>query len=272
MSTPTRCPACNTPTLLPAGSDRQSRVVCAHCGGCWELGNGRVEVNTLECPGCHWRPVCESRPTFLVDAMSCFHRLADGTCIFVRPLLYSDRHDLAESFQHLSGESRRHRFFSAPMALSDEDLEYLTNIDYSNHFAFAAFARNGSEIRGVGVARYIRDPARTTHAEAAVTVLDAYQRRGLGTLLLRLLADQAQCNGVTTFVSYVLWDNQKVLDGLRGAGALIEPDEPGIARVEIAIPDPEEPTRTSRIRTTLRNFAQATRVFLGLEPGRASQR
>lgn len=124
-------------------------------------------------------------------------------------------------------------------------------------------AIDAPENRGVGIARYIRDPARTKLAEAAVTVLDAYQHRGLGTLLLQLLADQAQRNGITTFVSYVLWDNQEVLNGLSEAGALVEPDEPGVARVEIDIPDPEEPTRTSAIRSTLGHFAGATRVFLG---------
>ncbi len=217
----------------------------------------------MACPGCQQRPVCESRPTPLVNEISSFHELDDGTPILVRPLLYSDRYQLAENYQHLTDESRRLRFFSARKQLSDDDLEYLTNIDYDNHFAWAAFALDAPEDRGVGVARYIRDPTRTTLAEAAVTVLDAYQHRGLGTLLLQLLADQAQRNGITTLVSYVLWDNQEVLDGLSEAGALIEPDEPGIARVEIGIPDPEEPSRTSWFRTTLRHFAGATRVVLG---------
>ena len=218
----------------------------------------------MACPGCRQRPVCESRPTALVDEMSSSHQLVDGTPVLVRPLLYSDRYQLAESYRHLTGESRRLRFFSAHKELSDGELEYLTNIDYDNHFAWAAFAVDAPEDRGVGVARYIREPVRTTLAEAAVTVLDAYQRRGLGTLLLQLLADQAQRNGITTLVSYVLWDNLEVLDSLSDAGALVQPDEPGIARVEIDLPDLEEPTQMSGIiRTTLRHFAGASRVVLG---------
>ena len=222
----------------------------------------------MACPGCHQRVVCESRPTALVDAMSSVHELADGTRIRVRPLLYADRYELAEGYQHLSGESRRLRFFSPPRALSDGDVEYLTNIDYIDHFAWAAFAIDAPGSPGVGVARYIRDRAQATHAECAVTVLDTYQNRGLGTLLLLLLADQAQRNGITTFVSYVLWDNQQVLDGLTAAGARIGPEEPGVARVEMDIPAAEELTRLPGIRVALRHFARATRVFLGLRPAK----
>jgi len=259
-----RCPACGSPALLPAGPAGEVRAVCGHCGRCWQTGAGPVEVDTLACPGCSQRAVCESRPTALVEEASSVHHLADGTRVLVRPFLYSDRHELAQGYQQLSGESRRRRFFFAPAALSDDDLEYLANIDYRDHFALAAVALDTPGDPGVGVARYIRAPDRPTHAEAAVTVLDSYQRRGLGTLLLLLLADQAQRNGITTFDSYVLWDNLEVLDALRAAGARVEPDEPGIARVEIDIPAPEEPTRRSGIRAALRHFARASRVFLGL--------
>lgn len=216
--------------------------------------------------------MCESRPTGLVDELTSRHTLSDGTRILVRPLLYSDRYELSEGFQHLSAQSRRLRFFTAPEALSDDDLEYLTNIDYTDHFAWAAFAADVPGTPGVGVARYIRDPERRTHAEAAVTVLDSYQHRGLGTLLLLLLADRAQRAGVTTFVSYVLWDNKDALEGLREAGASIEADEPGIARVELDIPAPEEPKRLPRMRTALSHFASATRVLLGLPAGAALYR
>lgn len=199
--------------------------------------------------------------------MSSEHELADGTRIGIRPLLYSDRHQLAEGYQHLSGESRRLRFFTPPSGLSAQDLEYLTNIDYHDHFAWAAFALDSPASPGVGVARYIRERARPDHAEVAVTVVDAYQNRGLGSLLLLLLAEEARRKGITTFVSYVLWDNENVLAGLRAAGARVEPEEPGVARVEIDIPPPEEPTLVEVIRAALREFARATLVFLGFEPG-----
>ena len=161
--------------------------------------------------------------------------------VLVRPLLYSDRHDLADAYLHLTVGSRRRRFLAAPTELSEDDLEYLTNIDYSNHFALAAFAvdQDGLAGPGVGVGRFVRDRVIPSHAEVAITVVDVFHHRGIGRLLLLLLAERAGSRGITTFISYVRWDNDEALAGLREAGALVEPYEPGIALVEMEIPAPE---------------------------------
>ena len=180
----------------------------------------------------------------------------------MRPLQLSDRHELAIGYEHLSAEARRRRFFTAPSRLSEADLEYLTDLDYHDHFAWAAFAIDERGQPGIGVARYIRDPTQPDHAEVAVTVLDDYQHRGLGTLLLEMLADHARDNGITTFVSHILWDNREILDTLAAAGARIEPEEPGVARVAIEIPAHESPTLVGLIRTALRAFGRPTREVL----------
>ena len=210
----------------------------------------------------------ESSPTSMAESMGSIHELADHTRVLVRPLLQSDRHELAIGYEHLSAEARRLRFFTAPSRLSDADLEYLTNLDYHDHFAWAAFAIDEPGQPGISVARYIRDPTHPDHAEVAVTVLDDYQHRGLGTLLLKMLADHARSNGITTFVSHILWDNREILETLAAAGARIEPEEPGVARVAIEIPAPESPTLVSLVRAALRAFGRATREVLesGAEP------
>ena len=192
----------------------------------------------MTCAGCGRRVICESRPTPLAESLSTVHELRDRWPVMVRPLLYSDRFELALGYQRLSPEARRLRFFVAPEALSGADLEYLANLDYRDHFAWASFALDEPGWPGAGVARYIRDPARPTQAEAAVTVLSAYQHRGLGTLLLKMLADEARRHGIAVLVSHVLWDNVEALRALAGAGAdvRITAEEPGVARVEIEIP------------------------------------
>jgi len=204
----------------------------------------------------------ESPPTSMPESTGSVHELADHTHVLVRPLLHSDRHELAIGYEHLSAEARRLRFFSAPARLSDADLEYLTNLDYHDHFAWAAFAIDEPGQPGIGVARYIRDPTHPSHAEVAVTVLDDYQHRGLGTLLLEMLADHARRNGITTFVSHILWDNREILETLAAAGARIEPEEPGVARVAIEIPAPESPTLLRLVRAVLQAFGRATREVL----------
>ncbi|MGA2211062.1 MAG: GNAT family N-acetyltransferase [Acidimicrobiales bacterium] len=203
----------------------------------------------------------ESVPTDPASSAS-VHELADHTRVLVRPVRPTDRHELAVGYEHLSAQARHLRFFTAPSRLSDADLEYLTNLDLKCHFAWAAFALDEPGQPGIGVARYIRDHAQSDHAEVAVTVLDDYQRRGLGTLLLRMLADQARHNGITTFVGHILWDNRELLETLSAAGARVEPEEPGVARVAMDIPSVEGPKLLSVVRTALGAMARATRVVV----------
>lgn len=232
-----RCPSCGSAALQQAGFAGVVRRVCARCGSCWDVGGADPGlVDSIACPGCPSRGVCESRPTALTASMTHHHTLEDGTAVLVRPLLYSDRLELAAAFQELSPAARRMRFLHPPDHLDERDLEYLTNLDYFDHFALAAFAEDEPGRPGIAVARYIRDPEDAGTAEVAVTVLDAYQRRGLGTLLLIALADLAVERGVRTFVSYVRWDNVNAVVGLTDFGARIRPDEPGVARVEIDLP------------------------------------
>jgi GNAT superfamily N-acetyltransferase len=219
----------------------------------------------MACSGCGQRAICESRPTRLVCAATSEHVLAGGTRVLIRPLLYSDRREIAAGYQQLSDQARRLRFFSAPPDLSDADLEYLANLDYRDHFAWAAFALDEAGQPGVGVARYIRRRDEPSQAEAAVTVLDGYGHRGLGTLLLVMLAERARQNGIATFVSYVLWANEDVINALVTAGARVEPAEPGVARVEIDLPGDDDTGMLAGIGAALRTFARSTLALLGLD-------
>ena len=90
--------------------------------------------------------------------------------------------------------------------------------------------------KGVGVARYVREADDPTVAEVAVTVLDAYQRRGIGTLLTRTLGEVAAENGIRSFVNYVQWENAAAIELLTDEESRITPAEPGVARIEVDLP------------------------------------
>ena len=127
------------------------------------------------------------------------HVVGDGLRVLVRPLVAADRAELAAGYRKLSSRSRHTRFFAPPEELDEDDLDYLTLLDYDDHYALAAFALDAPGRPGIGVARYVRERDCPSHAEVAVTVLDGYQRRGLGTLLMRLLAcdrGDARCQHV----------------------------------------------------------------------------
>ena len=56
-------------------------------------------------------------------------------------------------------------------------------------------------------------------------MLDAYQKRGIATALLQRMAREAWGNGIRTFTASVMWENRKLLDGLRTFGADIKPGD-----------------------------------------------
>ena len=122
-------------------------------------------------------------------------RLHSGDWVSIRPLCPQDAPALATAVERLSALSRYRRFHSALPRLTDEMITYFTEIDHHDHEALVAVLPGTGGII-VGVARFIRDPAHPDTAEVAVVVADSWQRRGLGTVLLRRLARRANEVGI----------------------------------------------------------------------------
>jgi GNAT superfamily N-acetyltransferase len=176
-------------------------------------------------------------------------QLRDGTPVLVRPIRPGDKALLRKGFEHLSEESRFHRFLAPISELGEGMLAYLTEIDYVDHFAWVAVLADDPE-EGIGVARYVRLQDDPQIAEAAVTVIDEYQGRGLGSTLLGLLAAQALESGITAFRAYVLEDNAPMRELLEGLGAQAHHDSPGVlvfdAPLELERPHESPPLRVLR--------------------------
>jgi GNAT superfamily N-acetyltransferase len=168
-----------------------------------------------------------------------FHTtLRDGTPVLIRPVRPDDKALLADGFARLSDESRVRRFLAPVAQLSDAMLAYLTEVDGVDHFAWVAVHGDHPDL-GLGVARYVRLKDEPSVAEAAITVVDEYQGRGLGTVLLGLLAARARGNGITSFRAYVLKDNAPMLDLLEEVGASARHDSPGVLAMDVPL-DPEQ--------------------------------
>lgn len=132
------------------------------------------------------------------------YRLADGAKVHVRHVRPSDERVLRVAFRALSARSRYQRFLGPVSELSDSHWRYLCDVDGRDHVAFVAF---DGESHAVGVARFIRQWTAPSVAEVAITVADAWQRRGLGSLLMALLVETARSVGVDAFVAYALPNN-----------------------------------------------------------------
>lgn len=181
--------------------------------------------------------------------------LPRGGRIRIRPIVPEDRDLLLWGFDHMSEESRYRRFMGLKK-LSDTDLDYLTNVDYTNHFAWVAFAHDEPHEPGVGVARYVRSKIDPEEAEAAVTVLDDWHHRGIGTLLLEALAAVALENGIQRFIGYVLVDNRPMLELLKGLGARLSTDSPGVERMTLELPKQLDELKGSPLYRVLRAVAR----------------
>jgi RimJ/RimL family protein N-acetyltransferase len=170
------------------------------------------------------------------------HVLVDGTLVTIRPITPSDRDELRRQFMRLSPESRYRRFFHAVTEPTDEMLAYLTEVDGEDHFAVVAVI-DSLDLRtdqGVGVGRFLRLPDEPDTAEAAVTVVDDFQRRGLGKILLATLADAAKERGIRKFRGEVLTSNDPMRRLLEEAGATATEEAAGTTTFDVPLDAPAE--------------------------------
>jgi RimJ/RimL family protein N-acetyltransferase len=118
----------------------------------------------------------------------------------------TDQLQLRRFFYRLSPETLYRRFHSPIARPEQAQPQRLLDIDHHDREAVVAVV--GGEI--VGVARYARRPGADV-AEVAVVVADRWQRQGLATRMLTVLAELAQAAGVRRFTLEMQADNQPVL-------------------------------------------------------------
>lgn len=133
------------------------------------------------------------------------HTLRDGALVRVRHLRPSDEAAMRAAFRELSSRSRYQRFMAPLSELTDSMWHYLCDVDGRDHVALVAFP--ATELRIIGVTRFIRQSTDPATAELAVTIADRWQRRGLGSLMLARIADEARRRGIAAFVAHTLPGN-----------------------------------------------------------------
>lgn len=154
--------------------------------------------------------------------------LRDGTLAEMRPIGPDDRGLIVEGLSQMSAQSRFARFGSGISNLSAAELRYLTEVNQVSHVAWGATIDD----EPAGVGRYIVDGA--GDAEIAITVVDRYQRKGLGRVLFDALAASARASGIESFHFAIEPWNRTVLRMLPG----IEVEQDGsdgmlIGRIEV---------------------------------------
>lgn len=164
--------------------------------------------------------------------------LRDGTEVTIRLLRPDDKDLLRDGFEKLSPESRYLRFFTPKATLTDEELRYLTEIDYVTHFAIGAVTTTERGDEGLGIARFIAIPDEDSVAEAAIAVLDHMHGQGLGTLLFQRLVAAARERNIARLRCEVLGTNKPMQDFLQQLTSSVATRwHAGVATIDLAVPD-----------------------------------
>ena len=158
--------------------------------------------------------------------------LRDGSRVLVRPVRPDDKALFRAAWERFGPDSRYRRFMGAKRALSGRELAYFTEVDHVDHEAIGA--RDAESGAGVGVARYVRLTGQPAVAEAAVSVVDAWQGRGLGGELLRRLTGHAREHGVERFQASLFAYNHSMLALFEDVGE-VQVQERGLGQIEIDV-------------------------------------
>jgi acetyltransferase len=138
-------------------------------------------------------------------------KLKDGKKVTIRPIRPEDEPVMVHFHEALSERSVYLRYFS-PLKLSERVAHTrLTRIcfnDYDREIALVAELNDGKgKAQILGVARLSKLHG-SNAGEFAVVVIDAFQRKGLGTELTKRLVQIAKNEKMTSLVAYTLRENK----------------------------------------------------------------
>jgi RimJ/RimL family protein N-acetyltransferase len=140
-------------------------------------------------------------------------RLRDERTVTIRAIRPDDKGRITDVIREMSSESLYRRMFSVKRDLSDHELRQLTEVDFDKIVALVAIMKEAEQDRIVGGGRYVRcgEPPAAQKAEIAFLIDDAYQGRGIGSLIFRHLVSIASAAGVKTLEAEVLPSNDGML-------------------------------------------------------------
>jgi GNAT superfamily N-acetyltransferase len=155
--------------------------------------------------------ILAGRPTSFTSPSGHRAIARDGSVVYLRQLRRDERELVAWFFAGLSADSRQRRFLQPMPRLPEARLGRLADVDGRRHVAIVAIVDGEC----VGIASYVALADEPGAAEVAVAVVDRYQGRGIGRLLVEALRSAASRAGLATFVYLVDPTNRPVLRLLR---------------------------------------------------------
>ena len=152
------------------------------------------------------------------------HTFEDGTRMFFRPIKMTDEEMMKDLFYRCSEHTIYHRFFRSLKSMPHRDLVHFVHIDYSNEMGIVGIVQDPERPEReevVAVARYYLN-RNTNFAEVSYLVRDDYQKRGIGSFVVKYIARIARENGIAGFDAEILSDNPPAMRVLHKLGFPVE--------------------------------------------------
>ena len=146
--------------------------------------------------------------------------LRDGTAVTVRAAGANDGPKIRRAFLNLERDTVFTRFFGYKADVSDAELDRITGSDFERAVALLITIGAGEDEVVIGGASYfVSDSAAAGRsAELAFTVEEDFQRRGIGSLLMRHIIAIARVKGLDRLEADVLSRNRPMLNVFRRCG------------------------------------------------------
>ncbi|QIA26874.1 GNAT family N-acetyltransferase [Thermaerobacter sp. PB12/4term] len=187
--------------------------------------------------------------------------LRDGTAATLRPARDRDRPLVAEFLGRVSDQSLMRRFFAGESR--EAAVESLLQVGPPDErYTLLVLVGDPDHPRIVASGTYVRDERDPDAAEVAFLVEDAYQGRGLGTLLLERLALIAARHGIRRFIAWTQPDNRRMLEVLRASGFEAEQHHrDGYVVVSLDVHPSPESVERSEMRDRIATVASLRPLF-----------
>jgi acyl-CoA hydrolase/GNAT superfamily N-acetyltransferase len=134
----------------------------------------------------------------------------DGEDVLLRPARPSDERLLQEHFYAMDKEDVIARFMHEKLMFPRRDIEGMCRLDYVKNLTIVAVTGEIGFERVIAVGASFHQPASNT-AEVAFSVLKEWQGKGLGSAMLRIIAEAARRSGIKGLTAYTLPENQRMV-------------------------------------------------------------
>jgi RimJ/RimL family protein N-acetyltransferase len=142
--------------------------------------------------------------------------LRDGRTVEIRAQRPRDLEGMQAAIARSSAGSLYRRFFAVRREFSEKETDYFLEVDFVTHVALVAVTEDAGRPTIVGGGRYV--VIKPGQAEVAFAIVDAYQGLGIGSALMRHLADLGREAGLHELIAEVLAENVPMLNVFERSG------------------------------------------------------